>query len=168
MRWLRSLFAAPDVVGIAEETLLFALEAARDTHPNEYMGMLQGTPASELALDEEGTVVTDITVIPGTESGPVSAKVKEWMRPNDTTSVGSIHSHPSGAIRPSDQDLATFGQGQVHIILGAPYERRDWRAFESDGTPRSLPVFDVELPDPAAFFDFDQADIDAELREDAR
>lgn len=168
MRWFGSLFRSSEVVGIAADTLAFALEAAEDTHPNEYMGKLRGRPASEFDLDETGTLVTDVLVIPGTKSSPVSATVKSWMVPNDTTSVGSVHSHPNGVLRPSDEDLATFGQGQVHIILGAPYRRDSWRAFDTQGRQRDLPVFDVDLPDPESFFHFDQRDIDEELREEGR
>ena len=166
MRWLRSLFRADEVVGIAAETLAFVLEAAEDTHPNEYMGMLRGEPASTFGLDEDGTLITDVLVIPGTKSNPVSATVKSWMVPNDTTSVGSVHSHPNGVLRPSDEDLATFGQGQVHIIVAAPYRWNSWEAFDASGNPRKLPVYDVDLPDPESFFHFDQRDIDAELMEE--
>lgn len=166
MDWLRRLFRTPAVVGIAADTLEFVLEAAEDTHPNEYMGMLRGTPAKRLGLDRTGQVVTDVLVIPGTQSSSVSATVKTSMIPNDQRGVGSVHSHPSGALRPSDADLQTFGRGAVHIILGAPYRRSDWRAFDSEGEPRDLPVLDVELDDPEAFFDFDQSDIDAELRDE--
>ena len=168
MGWLQSIFRADEVIGIAGDTLKFAQESAQDTHPNEYMGMLRATPASDLQLDKSGSVITDIMVIPGTESGPVSASVKSWMVPNDTTSVGSIHSHPSGALRPSDEDLATFGKGQVHIILGAPYTWNSWEAFNNAGEPIDLPVLSVDLPEPESFFDFTQQDIDNELREDHR
>jgi hypothetical protein len=70
-------------------------------------------------------------------------------------------------LRPSDADLRTFGKGKVHIILGAPYGRHDWQAFDREGQPRQLEVLDVELPEER-FFDFTQADIDEELREEGR
>ena len=155
-----------DVVGIAADTIDFALEASEETHPNEYMGLLRGEDARALGMDRSGTVVTDVLVIPGTESNPVSATVKSSMIPNDMRAVGSIHSHPNGVLLPSDTDLGTFGSGSVHIIIGHPYGRRDWRAFDREGRRRSLPVLDVDLPDPAEFFDFTQADIDRELEED--
>lgn len=168
MGWLRSLFRPPPVVGIATETLDFVLAAAADTHPNEYMGMLRGVPAGSLDVDRDGVVITDVLVIPGTRSNSVSATVKTRMIPTDVRTAGSVHSHPSGALRPSDADLKTFGRGQVHIIVGAPYGRRDWRAFDSTGSPRDLDVLDVDIPDPESFFDFDQADIDAELKREGR
>jgi proteasome lid subunit RPN8/RPN11 len=66
-------------------------------------------------------------------------------------------------LRPSDADLATFGKGSVHIIIGAPYGPDDWRAFDREGDPRELAVLDVDLPDPESLFDFTQDDIDDEL-----
>ena len=160
------LFRSDELLGIAEETLEFALEASRETHPNEYMGMLRGTSARDLGLEEDGTVITDVLIIPGTSSNSVSATVQTNMIPNDNKSLGSVHSHPNGVIRPSDADLQTFGKGQVHIIIGAPYGRRDWQAFDRTGEPATLDVLDVELPDAESFFDFTQADIDEELSDE--
>ena len=154
-----------DVVGIADDALTFALEASRESHPDEYMGLLRGEPAREFDVDHDGLLVTDVLIIPGTESNPVSATVKTSMVPNDFSSVGSIHSHPNGVLRPSDADLQTFGRGDVHIIVGAPYGKEDWQAFDNEGEPIELDVLDVEPPEEE-FFDFTQADIDAELRED--
>jgi len=160
MGLLGSLFRPTEVIGIAAETLEFVLEASEDSHPDEYMGMLRATPASRLDYDGEGMIVTDVLVIPGTTSNPVSATVKSDMIPNDLRSVGSIHSHPNGVLYPSDADLATFGSGDVHVIMGAPYGRHDWRAFDRDGERRQLPVLDVDVPGPEEFFHFSEGDLD--------
>jgi proteasome lid subunit RPN8/RPN11 len=159
------LFRSSGIIGIAESALNFALEASRDSHPNEYMGLLRGEDARKLGLEEDGTVLTDVLVIPGTESNPVSATVKTSMVPNDVQAAGSVHSHPNGVLRPSDADLATFTKGDVHIIVGAPYRRQDWQAFDSEGDPINLRVLDIEPPEES-FFDFTQEDIDRELREE--
>ncbi|MFB6117649.1 Mov34/MPN/PAD-1 family protein [Halosegnis sp.] len=156
------LFRSSDVVAIAEDALSFVLSASADAHPNEYMGLLRGEEAADLGLDRTGIIITDVLVIPGTESNPVSATVKSNMIPTGSGSVGSVHSHPNGVLRPSDQDVQTFGRGKVHIIVGAPYGHGDWQAFDREGEPRELEVVDVPLPEDA-FFDFTQADIDAEL-----
>lgn len=156
------LFRHSGIIGIAESALTFALEASRDSHPNEYMGLLRGEDARKLGLEESGTVLTDVLIIPGTESNPVSATVKTSMVPNDMRAAGSVHSHPNGVLRPSDADLATFTKGDVHIIVGAPYERDDWQAFDREGDPIDLPVLDVDPPEEE-FFDFTQEDIDREL-----
>ncbi len=167
MGLFRSLFRSSEIIGIAADTLDFALSASEETHPNEYMGMLRGEDARDLGLDRDGTVVTDVLVIPGTESNPVSATVKTNMIPNDTRGIGSIHSHPNGVLEPSDADLRTFGRGSVHVIIGAPYRRSSWKAFDSSGESRDLEVLDVSLPEER-FFDFDQQDIDRELKEEDR
>jgi proteasome lid subunit RPN8/RPN11 len=157
------LFRSSGVIGIAEETLAFALEASEETHPDEYMGLLRGEDARRLGLDRDGTVITDVLIVPGTTSNPVSATVRTEMIPNDRKAVGSVHSHPNGVLQPSDADRAAFGRGSVHIIVGAPYGRNDWRAFDREGEPRSLEVLDVDLDDPEEFFDFTQEDIDDDL-----
>ena len=159
------LFRSNELLGIARETMEFVLEVCADTHPNEYMGFLRAEDASKLGLDRDGQVITDVLVIPGTESNPVSATVRSEMKPNDSKSVGSVHSHPNGVLRPSDADLATFGQGEVHIIVGAPYGWGNWKAFDNAGEPTTLDVLDVDLPDDR-FFDFTQEEIDAELQEE--
>jgi len=159
------LFRSSEVVGIAESALEFALAASEETHPREYMGLLRGESASNLGLSESGTVLTEVLVIPGTESNQVSATVKTSQIANDLTAAGSIHSHPNGVLRPSDADLATFSKNQVHIIVGAPYGREDWQAFDTDGQPIDLPVLDVDPPEED-FFHFTQADIDEQLREE--
>src|SRR6056297_3560541 len=156
------LFRSGEILGIAESALEFARAASEDTHPNEYMGLLRGDKARKVGLDRDGTVLTDVLVIPGTESNPVSATVKTSLVPNDMRAAGSIHSHPNGVLRPSDADRATFGKGEVHVILGAPYGPDDWRAFDREGEERDLQVLDVDLEDPEAFFDFTQDDIDEE------
>lgn len=163
MGLLDALFQSPAILGMARETIEFALDSAEVTHPNEYMGRLRATPADELGLDDDGLVITDVLVMPGTTSSPVQASMKSWVIPNDVRTVGSIHSHPNGVMRPSEQDLQTFGKGDVHVIIGAPYGPDDWRAFDRQGTPRELAVLDVPVPDPESFFDFTQADIDEEL-----
>ena len=56
---------------------------------------------------------------------------------------------------------------EVHVIIGAPYGRDDWTAFDTEGNPRELEVLDVDMPEEE-FFDFTQADIDAELDYDLR
>lgn len=158
-----ALFRSSAVIGIADDALQFALQASEDSHPNEYMGQLRGQDAHTLGLDRDGTVITDVLIAPGTKTTPTSAEFKPTYMPNDLKSVGSIHSHPNGALHPSNADLATFTRGSVHIIVGAPYRRSDWRAFDRKGEPTDLEILDVEMPDEQ-FFDFTQADIDRELQ----
>jgi proteasome lid subunit RPN8/RPN11 len=158
------LFRSSEILGIAEPALEFALAASEESHPNEYMGLLRGEDARKVGLDEDGTVLTDVLVIPGTESNPVSATLDTNMVPNDLRAAGSIHSHPNGVLKPSDADLGTFGRNKVHIIVGYPYRKTDWKAFDRDGNVIDLPVLDVDPPEEQ-FFDITQEDIDREFRE---
>ena len=154
------LFRSGEILGIAEETLQFVVETSAESHPNEFMGLLRGEDARELGLARDGTVITDVLVIPGTRSNEESATVRRDLVPTDTRSLGSVHSHPNGVLRPSDADRAAFGSGKVHIIVGAPYGMDDWRTFDRDGEPIDLDVIDVTLPDAESFFDFTEADLD--------
>ncbi|MFB6103870.1 MAG: Mov34/MPN/PAD-1 family protein [Halobacteriaceae archaeon] len=161
------LFRSRQVVAIAEELLSFLREAAADTHPNEYMGLLRARRADRLGLPDQpgdALIVSDVLVIPGTRSSPVEATMQTNLIPNDGSAVGSVHSHPNGVLEPSDADVASFTRGLVHIILGAPYGPDDWEAYDSEGEPRELPVVDADLGDPESFFEFTQADIDEELQ----
>ncbi|MFB6112209.1 MAG: Mov34/MPN/PAD-1 family protein [Halobacteriaceae archaeon] len=163
------LFRKRQIGGIAAEALTFAREAAADSHPNEFMGLMRGTRVDRLEaltgadLAADALVVTDVLVVPATRSSPVEATIRSNLVPNDGRTVGTVHSHPNGVIQPSDADRAAFGRGTAHVILGAPYGPEDWGAFDREGEPRELPVLEVDLEDPEAFFDFDQTDIDREL-----
>ncbi|WP_440951684.1 Mov34/MPN/PAD-1 family protein [Methanococcoides sp. FTZ1] len=126
------------VKGIARETLEFILSVSRSSAPNEFAGLLQA---------EEG-VITEVLILPGTESSDQNAVIKLFMMPN-VSSVGSVHSHPGSIITPSKADLRLFGKtGSHHIIVGAPYDENSWQCYNADGEPIDLPVLDVELDEP--------------------
>ena len=106
-------------------------QVARANHPNEFVGVL---------IEREG-VIEELNLLPGTISGERSASLHFEMMPLDLHVAGSAHSHPSGAIRPSEADLNFFpGIGRYHFIIGYPYEKDDWRCFRTDGTPVAMEV----------------------------
>lgn len=126
-----------NVEGIARDTLRFILEVSRDTLPCEFAGVLQA----------ENGVITEVLLLPGTESGERQATLKLYMLPNMHI-VGSVHSHPSRDIRPSKEDLAFFGRiGDYNIIAGVPFSDRSWACYDRSGKIRPLPVLDVDLTD---------------------
>lgn len=150
------LFRSSSVLGIAEETLEFVLETCADTHPREFMGILRAEEASRLHFHGQkpgdGRVITDILVIPGTKSGEAMASIKSEMVPTNVGGVGTVHSHPSGSTRPSEEDLRTFSKrGQRHIIVGSPYGRESWQCYNSNGEEIELEVLDVEFDDEEPF-----------------
>jgi proteasome lid subunit RPN8/RPN11 len=125
------------VQGIARDTLLFILETSRSSMPSEFAGLLQA---------EDG-IITDVLILPGTETSRVNAMVKLYMLPNMSV-VGSAHSHPSSNIRPSQQDILFFSRtGEYHVIVGPPFDENSWACYNALGNERNLPVLDVEFDD---------------------
>jgi proteasome lid subunit RPN8/RPN11 len=129
------------VKGIAKDTLEFILEASKNTAPNEFAGLLQ----------EEKGIITDVLILPGTESSNQNAVMKLFMMPN-IKSAGSVHSHPGPSARPSKEDLRLFSKtGNWHIIVAFPYDEKSWVCYGRDGEIIDLPVLDVEFDEPELF-----------------
>jgi proteasome lid subunit RPN8/RPN11 len=132
-----------EVRGIARDTLDFILEASKSSYPEEFAGL----------LEVKDGVITDVLLLPGTESSETSAVLKLFMMPN-ISAVGSVHSHPSSVVRPSQADLHMFSKtGTHHIIVGHPYGRNNWKCYDGSGQPIRLEVLDIELGDE---FDADE------------
>ncbi|MBC7121205.1 MAG: Mov34/MPN/PAD-1 family protein [Candidatus Methanosuratus sp.] len=132
------------VLGIARDTLRFILEASRSSAPSEFAGLLQA--------DDE--IITEVLILPGTESSRMSALVRLYMLPNMQV-AGSVHSHPSGVLRPSEPDILFFSRtGDYHIIVGPPFDEKSWVCYNAAGVRRDLPVMDVEFDDDGFEDDF--------------
>lgn len=123
-------------IRLEQEVLSFSVEAAQRMHPNEFMGLLRGETNNEILT------ITDVLIIPGTESSPTRASYSDMYVPIDSSIKGSIHSHPTGSLSPSTQDLRSFSRYKVHIILGYPYNKENWRAYNSKGEEISISVTD--------------------------
>ena len=94
------------IIGIARETLEFILSVSKSSAPMEFAGLMQQTDG----------VITDIMILPGTESSDRNAVIKLFMMPN-IKSVGSIHSHPTSNVTPSKADLRLFGKQEAITSL---------------------------------------------------
>lgn len=120
---------------IARDALKFILEVSKSSSPREFAGMLS-------ARDD---IITDVVIVPGTESSEESAVMQLFMLPNIHT-VGTVHSHPSGDGAPSREDIELFDKkGQCHIIVAAPFTNSSWRCYNNRGEPIRLPVVDYEF-----------------------
>jgi proteasome lid subunit RPN8/RPN11 len=123
--------------GIAKDTLQFILEASRSSFPSEFAGLLQA----------EEDVITEVLILPGTESSRMSALIRLYMLPNMQV-VGSAHSHPSADLRPSGPDVQFFSRtGDYHIIAGPPFDENSWTCYDAAGERRRLPVLDIDFKD---------------------
>ncbi|MDI6888228.1 MAG: Mov34/MPN/PAD-1 family protein [Methanocellales archaeon] len=126
------------IKGIARDTLHFILGASRSSYPKEFAALLR---ANE-------DIITDVLLLPGTESSEVSAVMRLYMMPMSVDSAGSVHSHPSSDITPSKEDLMMFGRtGDYHVIVGHPYTEQSWACYDAAGKRRNLPVLDVQIED---------------------
>ncbi|HYA32791.1 MAG TPA: Mov34/MPN/PAD-1 family protein [Candidatus Bathyarchaeia archaeon] len=135
-----------NIKGIARDALQFVLEVSASSHPKEFAGLLCETDG----------VITDVDV-PITQSSNVSAVMNLFMLPVSTHIVGSAHSHPSGALQPSDADLRLFMQkGAYHIIVGYPYDTTSWVCYDKFGEKRQLDVLDVEISESAVYRDIQE------------
>lgn len=140
-------------IGISKPMLNTLQGAAQSTHPNEFICFLTGEPTSNFPrLDmNEGKIITDFYIIPGTKSNPVSAEVKSVNIPITSKILGTLHTHPNGSTQPSSADLDLFGQYPVNIIWGHPYKLDEWKAYTSNGDPLpEFPTYDVHL-EPSDF-----------------
>jgi len=133
------------VRGIARDTLRFILEASRSSLPVEFAGLLQ--------VDDE--IITEVLILPGTESSRMSALVRLYMLPNMSV-AGSVHSHPSGDLRPSEQDIIFFSRtGDYNIIVGPPFDEQSFACYDGTGKRRILSILDVEFNDDGFDDEFD-------------
>jgi proteasome lid subunit RPN8/RPN11 len=117
---------------ISRRALDSALASGASSYPNEFGGVLRAEPPG---------VIGELLLLPGTTAGRAHANFQLYMLPADLTVVGSVHSHPSGALHPSNADLQMFRHwGRRHIIVGAPFTQGCWRAYDGNGRETHLDV----------------------------
>ncbi len=121
------------VQGIRVEVIQALCQMGLQAHPHEFAALLR----------EQGGVIGEVDLLPGTLGGERHATMHLDMMPLDTHVAGSAHSHPNGVLRPSTADLNFFPRtGRYHIIVGYPYHVDNWRCFLSDGSVYHLEVLE--------------------------
>ncbi len=122
---------------ITRRCLDSALACGRSAFPNEFGGILRA--------DDPGTI-SELLLLPGTTAGRRHANFQLYMMPVDLGVAGTVHSHPSGALHPSEADVTLFRHwGRRHIILGAPFGPGSWRAYDGNGREAHLDVVGIGL-----------------------
>ena len=118
------------------------LSSAIDTYPRETILLMRGR------LEQEEILINDLVIPPLARHGFGFSGFPNIMLPLDLKVMGVSHSHPSGVLRPSIQDLNHF-YGKIMVIAAYPFQTYDdLAAFNSHGkkVPQRV-VPDHEDPD---------------------
>jgi proteasome lid subunit RPN8/RPN11 len=99
---------------VADSILSYALIA----YPKEGILLLRGK------VEEDAIRVNDVLIPPMATHGHGFSDFPRIMLPMDFSVIGVGHSHPSGALRPSIQDLNHF-YGRIMAIAAYPFESYD-------------------------------------------
>jgi proteasome lid subunit RPN8/RPN11 len=103
------------------------LQYARANHPSEAILLLNGKTT------KAGTRIDGVEIPPLAVHGRGFSSFPLQTLPIDFSVVGTAHSHPSGVLQPSVQDLNNF-YGRVMVIAASPYESANNLAvFNSKG-----------------------------------
>jgi len=117
----------PASIRIDREVLESLLAYAREAYPREGILLLRGK-------SRKGDVhVTEVLIPPLATHAPSFSSFPLHTLPFDLSIVGTAHSHPSGAARPSLADLNNF-YGRVMVIMAAPFRsEKDVGVFNRHG-----------------------------------
>ena len=133
--------SAAVTVLIPSELLETILEGARQFYPRESFLILRGKKSKDVIR------VSDLVVAPSAVHGRGFASYSAHMLPMDFSVVGTVHSHPSGNIRPSYVDLNHM-IGRILMIVGYPFmDERNVAVYGSDGETLALNVIAHEKDD---------------------
>jgi proteasome lid subunit RPN8/RPN11 len=126
--------AAATTVHIPSNILDTIYAGAKELYPRESFLLLRGKK-------NKGVIhITDLVLAPFAVHGEGFAHFNPYMFAGDFSLVGTVHSHPSGNISPSDTDLNYFF-GRILMIVGHPYEGKDCVvAYDSNGDKVSIEV----------------------------
>ena len=122
-----------NIIKIKKDLLLGFLKLSRAHYPNEWLGVLK----------MEKNVFIDYILPTGAATNINSGIFNPGRMPVSRTYQGSIHSHPSGVIIPSLQDLnSIFRRYRYNFIVGYPYGLNNIKCFDKNGNTLQFKVID--------------------------
>jgi len=126
--------AKTSTVSLSAELLDAIFEGARRLYPKETILLLRGKKTKD-------TIRVDELVVPPLATyGHGFANIPLHMLPMDFSIVGTVHSHPSGNLTPSDVDFNHFF-GRILMIVGVPFaDERNVAVYNSHGEKLSLQI----------------------------
>lgn len=121
-------------VAMRLELLEAIFEGARRLYPRETILLLRGKKRKDVIFIEE------LVVPPLATYGDGFANIPLHMLPIDFSIVGTVHSHPSGNLEPSDVDFNHFF-GRILMIVGFPFSnQKDVAVYNSRGEKLLLQI----------------------------
>lgn len=112
---------------IEREVVEEIIQIARQSHPLEFMAMLEGNISAGILR------INGLVFVPG-ETSNQGAVMKLFMMPMITGTVGSVHSHPIPNATPSSEDLHFFAKnGLFHLIIADPYIEESIVGYDTFG-----------------------------------
>jgi proteasome lid subunit RPN8/RPN11 len=123
-------------VSMSGELLDSIFEGAKRLYPKETFLLLRGKKSKDEIR------VSDLVVPPLAVHGYSFVNLPLHMLPMDFSVVGTVHSHPSGNIKPSSVDLNHFF-GRVLMIVGFPFtSTQNVAVYDSNGEKLQFQVTD--------------------------
>ena len=125
---------SPTIVQLPADLLDAIYAGAKQLYPRESFLMLRGKKRKGIIY------VSDLVLAPFAVHGEGFANFNPYMLSGDFSLVGTVHSHPSGDIRPSHVDLNHFF-GRILMIVGYPYKGNACIAvYDSNGDKIPLEI----------------------------
>jgi proteasome lid subunit RPN8/RPN11 len=123
-------------VSMNAELLNSIFEGAKRLHPKETILLLRGKKRKNEIR------VSDLVVPPLAVYGYGFANLPFHRLPMDFSVVGTVHSHPSGNIKPSSVDLNHFF-GRVLMIVSFPFtSAQNAAVYDANGEKLKLQITD--------------------------
>ena len=117
---------------VDEELLQAVFEGARRLYPREIVLLLRGEKKKSMVK------ISEVVVPPVATYGSGFANIPLHMLPMDFSIVGTVHSHPSGNLTPSNADL-NHVFGVVLMIVGFPFaDERNVAVYNRNGEKLTL------------------------------
>lgn len=121
-------------VAIKRSALEGILGYAEMHHPKEGILLLQGK------VEKKRITIDDLQIPPLATHGVNFSNFPLHMLPIDFSIVGTAHSHPSGALKPSIGDLNHF-YGRIMVITAYPYQsEQNLAVFDRNGNRLKIEI----------------------------
>jgi len=99
---------------VPKEIIQMILESAKSLHPKETIFLLRGKAR------KDKIIISEIVIPPSATYGKGFASLPMFMMPIDFSIVGTSHSHPSGSLALSVEDL-NHALGKIMLVAAYPY-----------------------------------------------